>query len=113
VIAWLDSGDGWGTREQAIPGEWALLVLLIVLGAVLGLLVLWFTLLRHERTVRRRVLRRNELMLTDIGAAADEPANEPAHEPADGVLEPEDAEVAEVDAAGRSRPSAGPAGRAG
>lgn len=31
-----------------------MLLLIIVLGAVLGLIVLWFTLLRHERTVKRR-----------------------------------------------------------
>jgi len=90
VISWLSSGGGWGTREQAIPGEWAALVLLIVLGALLGLLVLWFTVLRHERTIRRRAARRpgpgarsatatglgldDVVALTGIGAAADESA---------------------------------------
>jgi hypothetical protein len=75
VISWLYSGDGWGTREQAIPGEWALLLLIVVLGAVLGLIVLWFTLLRHERTVRRRNRRRTELAMLGVGPAADEPAD--------------------------------------
>ena len=88
MISWLSSGGGWGTREQAIPGEWAALVLLIVLGALLGLLVLWFTVLRHERTIRRRAARRpgpgarsatglgldDVVALTGIGAAADESA---------------------------------------
>ncbi|HWG27769.1 hypothetical protein [Actinospica sp.] len=103
MISWLGSGDGWGTREQAIPGEWALLVLLIMLGAVLGLLVLWFTLLRHERAVRRRARRRNELMLTEIGAAADEPVPVPAEDqeqaepagPAEPAAEEPEPEAAE------------------
>jgi hypothetical protein len=93
VISWYDSADGWGTREQAIPGEWALLLLIIVLGAVVGLLVLWFTLLRHERTVKRRSRRRGELMLTEIGPAADEAVPEPveqAEESADEEPEPSD-----------------------
>ena len=83
MISWLSSGGGWGTREQAIPGEWAALVLVMVLGALLGLLVLWFTVLRHERTIRRRAARRpsgmndtndtNDVVaLAGIGAAADE-----------------------------------------
>lgn len=83
MISWLSSGAGWGTREQAIPGEWAALVLVMVLGALLGLLVLWFTVLRHERTIRRRAARRpngmnhtndtNDVVaLAGIGAAADE-----------------------------------------
>jgi hypothetical protein len=58
AASWLGAGGRWGTREQAIPGEWALLVLLIVLGAVLGLFVLWFTVVRHERMMRRRADRR-------------------------------------------------------
>lgn len=88
MISWLSSGGGWGTREQAIPGEWAALVLIMVLGALLGLLVLWFTVLRHERTIRRRAARRPDGMndthdtngtidvvaLAGIGAAADERA---------------------------------------
>lgn len=80
MISWFGSGDGWGTREQAIPGEWALLILLTVLGAVLGLLVLWFTLLQHERSVRRgdrgddrgHDELRDELTALEIGPAADE-----------------------------------------
>jgi hypothetical protein len=54
------SGD-WGTREQAIPGEWAALVLIMVIGAAAGFLVLWFTMLRHERTVLHRARRRTAL----------------------------------------------------
>lgn len=54
------SGD-WGTREQAIPGEWAALVLIMVIGAAFGFLVLWFTMLRHERTVLHRARRRSPL----------------------------------------------------
>lgn len=57
---WLSS-DGWGTREQAIPGEWAMLVLIIVAGGAVGFLVLWFTMLRHERTVLYRARARSEL----------------------------------------------------
>ncbi|MBR7826463.1 hypothetical protein KDK95_09130 [Actinospica sp. MGRD01-02] len=72
MISWLYGGDGWGTRERAIPGEWALLLLIVVLGAVLGLIVLWFTLLHHKRTVRRRNRRRTELAMLDVGPAADE-----------------------------------------
>jgi hypothetical protein len=83
VISWLASGGGWGTSEQAIPGEWAALVLVMVLGAVLGLLVLWFTVLRHERIVRSRAARRPRrtrpvtgpegiVALAGIGPAADE-----------------------------------------
>jgi HAMP domain-containing protein len=77
VASWLAAGGGWGTREQAIPGEWATLVLLMVLGAALGLLVLWFTALRHERTVRRRAsLRRKPdgMGLTGVGTAASQVA---------------------------------------
>jgi hypothetical protein len=86
VISWLTSGSGWGTREQAIPGEWAALVLIMVLGALLGLLVLWFTVLRHERTVRHRAALRPEGMVAfaGLGAAADEkaPPTEPETESA-------------------------------
>lgn len=53
MIEWL-SGDASGPHEQALPGEWAMLVLIIVAGAALGFLVLWFTMLHHERTVLHR-----------------------------------------------------------
>jgi hypothetical protein len=95
VISWLYSGDGWGTREQAIPGEWAMLLLIIALGAVLGLIVLWFTLLRHERTMRqrrRRLDRRHsDLLLVDVGPAADEPvpAPDPEEQPEGEGAEPQ------------------------
>jgi hypothetical protein len=123
VISWLTSGSGWGTREQAIPGEWAALVLIMVLGALLGLLVLWFTVLRHERTVRHRAALRPGLgsgiggmvAFAGLGAAADEkgtptdPEAETAAEAEAGEAEAEpdsgleDAdEDAEVDVDGRS-----------
>lgn len=123
MISWLNGGNGWGTREQAIPGEWASLLLIIVLGAVLGLVVLWFTLLRHERTVRRRDRRRSEVAFLDVGPAAveepepetseapedeEEPREEPRPEPAAGangqrkltdeILSRVEAELAERDA---------------
>lgn len=123
MISWLNGGNGWGTREQAIPGEWASLLLIIVLGAVLGLVVLWFTLLRHERTVRRRDRRRGEVAFLDVGPAAveepepetseapedeEEPREEPRPEPAAGangqrkltdeILSRVEAELAERDA---------------
>lgn len=122
MISWLYSGDGWGTREQAIPGEWALLLLIIVLGAVLGLIVLWFTLLRHERTVRRRDRRRAELTMLDVGPAADEPAEtqsaaesateaESESEPETAAEEPqaaaEEAEGAQPEAADNPEAAAG------
>jgi hypothetical protein len=50
-----------------------MLVLIMVLGAVPGLLVLWFTVLRHERTVRRRAYLRPKpdgMALAGIGTAA-------------------------------------------
>lgn len=63
-----------------------MLMLIIVLGAVLGLAVLWFTLLRHERTLRARGRRRARfdaasvteprltgMAMVGIGSAADEP----------------------------------------
>ena len=108
MISWLaGGGGGWGTREAAIPGEWAALVLIMVLGAALGLLVLWFTVLRHERAVRRRASRRPSstrldrlpeagaggiVALAGIGAAADEKGAEAAAD-GDGApeLEPEPA----------------------
>jgi hypothetical protein len=72
-----------------------MLVLLMVLGAVLGLLVLWFTVLRHERTMRRRARLRpgtRGMTLTGIGpeAVAVEPvgSDEIAAEAA-GASEPE------------------------
>ena len=57
----IKTGGGWGTREQAIPGEWATLILVMVIGAAAGFLVLWFTMLRHERTVLHRARRRTAL----------------------------------------------------
>lgn len=81
AASWLAAGGRWGTREQAIPGEWATLVLLIVLGAVLGLLVLWFTVVRHERTTRRRADRRRPgadgMTLAGVGPEAVAQASEP------------------------------------
>ena len=64
---WLSS-DGWGTREQAIPGEWAMLVLIIVAGGAVGFLVLWFTMLRHERTVLHRARRSSTLRPELVGS---------------------------------------------
>ena len=100
MISWLTSDGGWGTREQAIPGEWAALVLIMVLGAALGLLVLWFTVLRHERTVRRRASRRpravamsSMVSLAGIGPAADEKA--PSEPESEAYPEPEPAAVEE------------------
>jgi hypothetical protein len=99
VTSRLAGGAGWGTREQAIPGEWAALVLVMVLGALLGLLVLWFTVLRHERTVRRRAARRPDALvaLAGIGPAAAEKATpEPGPETADEVdEEKEESEASE------------------
>jgi hypothetical protein len=69
VIEWLTDGAP-GTREQAIPGEWAVLVLIIVAGGVLGFLVLWFTMLRHERTVLHRARLRSQLEPELIGPSA-------------------------------------------
>ena len=136
MISWLSSGGGWGTREQAIPGEWAALVLVMVLGALLGMLVLWFTVLRHERTIRRRAARRpndtsdtNDVVaLAGIGAAADERATtglesesaiEAAHEVGEEVEEPaadeDDGEsgeaTAEPPATSSSQPGVGSAKR--
>ncbi len=91
MISWLYGGNGWGTREQAIPGEWALLLLIIVLGAVLGLVVLWFTLLRHERTVKRRDRRSGELAFLDVGpAAVEEPEPEVSEAPEDDEEAPQE-----------------------
>lgn len=100
---WLSSG-GWGTREQAIPGEWAMLVLIIVGLGALGFLVLWFTMLRHERTVLHRARYRTvlepgmlpgsatSLFRLDPIEEADEAADEVAgHE----VAAPDAAEAAE------------------
>ena len=98
MISWLYGGNGWGTREQAIPGEWALLLLIIALGAVLGLGVLWFTLLRHERGVKRRDRRRGEVAFLDVGPAAVE-------EP-----EPEVSEAPEDEEASQEEPQPEPAG---
>jgi hypothetical protein len=129
VISWLTSGSGWGTREQAIPGEWAALVLIMVLGALLGLLVLWFTVLRHERTVRHRAALRPgpgpDVMVAfaGLGAAADEKGSptdpettteagaEPESESeSESELELEDADDdagVEVDAASEVREASG------
>ncbi|HET9171741.1 MAG TPA: hypothetical protein VFN97_20045 [Actinospica sp.] len=104
MISRFYTGDGWGTREQAIPGEWAMLLLLIVLGALLGLIVLWFTLLGHERSVRRRGRRPEprsappggEIALLDLGpAAAQAPEPEPETAAAEPETEPENEPAAE------------------
>lgn len=86
------NGNGWGTREQAIPGEWAMLVLISVLGAALGFLVIWFTLLRHEKAVRSRDRRARRqpgggVAMVGIGPAVDE-----AGMPQDGMDSGSDAE---------------------
>ena len=65
------TGGDWGTREQAIPGEWATLVLVMVIGAAAGFLVLWFTMLRHERTVLHRARRRTAAALRPSLALGD------------------------------------------
>lgn len=47
-----------GTLEQALPGEWAALVVTFAVIAVVGVGILIATCLRHERAVaRRRALR--------------------------------------------------------
>lgn len=46
-----------------------MLVLILVIGALLGVLVLWFTLLRHERAVRHRAGRRPVAQPSMIGAS--------------------------------------------
>ena len=81
-----------------------MLMLIIILSAVLGLAVLWFTLLRHERTLRTRARRRQGarrtagMMMTEIGAAADEPV--PAEATRAGEAEAdEEAEEVEVEEA--------------
>lgn len=113
---WLSS-DGWGTREQAIPGEWAMLVLIIVAGGAVGFLVLWFTMLRHERTVLYRARARSELEPEFVAggrgreggtatsslfglesiAGADDPAHDDPVDAADEAAEAEEAgEAAET-----------------
>ena len=97
VATWLNGG-GWGTREDAIPGEWALLVLCMVMAALLGVAVFWFTTLRHEQTLRERAERRPsgaetfrmaELVETEP-AAESEPESEFDPEPeAESESEPE------------------------
>jgi hypothetical protein len=57
-MTWLATAVG-GSREAALPGQWALLVLIVALIAVLGAMILINTYARHERAVaRRRGLRR-------------------------------------------------------
>jgi outer membrane biosynthesis protein TonB len=46
-----------------------MLVLIIVAGGALGFLVLWFTIIRHERTVLHRARRRSSLQPELIGAS--------------------------------------------
>ena len=46
--------DGKGNLESALPGEWALLVLLVVMTAVLGAAVLAGGLVRQRRQAARR-----------------------------------------------------------
>jgi hypothetical protein len=69
VIKWL-SRNALGPREQAIPGEWAMLVLIVVAAGVLGFLVLWFTMLRRERTVLHRARPSSSLGPELIGDSA-------------------------------------------
>lgn len=95
-----------------------MLVLCMVLGALLGLLVLWFAVVRHERTVRRRARRRTHLrtiarpegmLMGGIGAAADESAAEPVAEVAEAadVDSAENAEEAADDAPKQASPANG------
>lgn len=65
MTVWMS--DSWGTREQAIPGEFAALVVIMVTGAAFGFFVLWFTMLRRERTVLHRARQRTTLHARLIG----------------------------------------------
>jgi len=97
-----------------------MLVLFMALGALLGLLVLWFAVVRHERTVRRRARRRAGLrtitrpegmLMSGIGAAADESAAEPVAETVDvaagEVSKEEEDEPAADDAPKQASPAKG------
>lgn len=90
LLQW--NGNGWGTREQAIPGEWAMLVLISVLGAALGFLVIWFTLLRHEKAVRSRNRRPGRPLGSGVATVEIGPAVEEAGDPDDGTDSGSDAE---------------------
>jgi hypothetical protein len=48
-----------GTLEQALPGEWAALVLTLVAIALVGAAILVAACLGHERVVARRRARRS------------------------------------------------------
>lgn len=67
MTVWMS--DSFGNREHAIPGEWAALVVITVAGAAFGFLVLWFTMLRHERTVLHRARSRSSIHPRLIGDA--------------------------------------------
>jgi hypothetical protein len=54
--------------EAALPGEWAALIVAIVLFAVLGTGILAFTCLRHERFTARRGAERRRGAPTRTGA---------------------------------------------
>lgn len=76
MATWLNGGD-WGTRENAIPGEWALLVLCMVAAALVGVAVFWFTTLRHEQAVLRRARRQADRSEGGTGGAGREPEQQP------------------------------------
>jgi len=49
---------GKGNLESALPGEWTMLALLVVMTAVLGAAVLAGGVVRHQRLVARRTEQR-------------------------------------------------------
>jgi len=91
LLQW--NGNGWGTREQAIPGEWAMLVLISVLGAALGFLVIWFTLLRHEKAVHSRNRRASRQLGSGVATVEIGPAVDEAGVPEDGMDSGSDSEA--------------------
>lgn len=121
MATWI-FGSGWGTRENAIPGEWALLVLCTVVTALLGAGVFWFTTLRHERAMLNRAQRRPaaqtfglELIELEPEAGLEGEAGleseaelESTVEP-EGELEPETVGVSESEPACVSEPVSEPA----
>jgi len=89
-----------------------MLVLCMVLGALLGLLVLWFAVVRHERTVRRRanlrtITRPDGMSMAGIGAAADESVADVENDVEDTEETAED-EPAADDAPQQAPPAKGP-----
>ena len=72
-----------------------MLVLISVLGAALGFLVIWFTLLRHEKAVRSRSRRANRRSGSGMALVAIGPAVDEAEDAGDAGETAEDAEVPE------------------